>query len=136
MSTISAKETSGKEPTTKPYPSLITRGVLASATRWRMKDALELDADDVAYLSKAVSQVFRTSVIREATNVNFVRLSGAEFNTGVQTKRRSDNEKKAQDQCSETEHEDAIGSRQASRRGTNRRASGSRKGGSSPGSKA
>jgi len=48
-----------------------------------MKNVLELDGDDVAYFSKAVLEVLWASVIGEATNVNFVRLSGAEFNTGA-----------------------------------------------------
>lgn len=56
---------------------------------------LELDSDDVAYFTKTVSQILRASVIGEATNINFVRLSGAEFNTGARHKEGSDNEKKA-----------------------------------------
>ena len=51
----------------------------------RTKDALELDSVNVAYLSKAILQVLRASMLREATNIHLVLLSGAEFQYRGQT---------------------------------------------------
>lgn len=86
ISTTRATQTS-KE---KSYHEAISnsknkRAMSAMAPLLRTKDALELDSVNVAYLSKAILQVLRASMLREATNIHLVLLSGAEFQYRGQT---------------------------------------------------